>query len=100
MAHAAAMEWAALAALPKDQAMARMASGGAALVGEMVARGEVAGVSGIGGGQGTWLASAVMRALPLGLPKLMVSTVASRDVSAFVGHSDLVMMPASSTWPG
>jgi uncharacterized protein (UPF0261 family) len=94
VAQAAGAAWAEVAALPKDQAMARMAAGGAAIVGEMVARGEVAGVSGIGGGQGTWLASAVMRALPLGLPKLMVSTVASRDVSVFVGHSDLVMMPA------
>jgi uncharacterized protein (UPF0261 family) len=82
------------ASLPVDQAMERVAVGAAEMVGAAVGRGEVAGVIGLGGGRGTWLATAVMRTLPLGLPKLMVSTVASRDVHPFVGHSDIAMMPS------
>ncbi|MDG3006247.1 Tm-1-like ATP-binding domain-containing protein [Paludisphaera mucosa] len=56
--------------------------------------GRVAGVVGIGGSGGTALITPAMRALPIGLPKLMVSTVASGDVSAYVGCSDLVMTPS------
>lgn len=56
------------------------------------AAGRVAGVIGIGGSGGTALITPAMRALPIGLPKLMVSTVASGDVSAYVGCSDLCMM--------
>lgn len=56
------------------------------------AAGRVAGVIGIGGSGGTALITPAMRALPIGVPKLMVSTVASGDVSAYVGCSDLCMM--------
>ncbi|AMV37005.1 hypothetical protein VT85_06210 [Planctomyces sp. SH-PL62] len=55
-------------------------------------RGRVAGVIGIGGSGGTALITPAMRALPIGLPKLMVSTVASGDVSAYVGCADICMM--------
>lgn len=49
-------------------------------------------VIGLGGTQGTSNACAIMRALPYGLPKLMVSTVASGDTSSFVDISDITMM--------
>ncbi len=52
------------------------------------------GILGMGGSGGTTVATAGMRALPLGLPKLMVSTVASGDTRAFVGPADIVMMPS------
>jgi uncharacterized protein (UPF0261 family) len=52
------------------------------------------GVIGIGGSGGTSIACRAMRELPLGVPKVMVSTVASGDVSAFVGAKDIVMFPA------
>lgn len=52
----------------------------------------VAGVVGIGGSGGTALITAAMRQLPIGLPKLMVSTVASGDTSAYVDCSDITMM--------
>lgn len=58
------------------------------------AAGRVAGAIGIGGSGGTALIAPALRALPIGLPKLMVSTVAGGDVSAYVGVSDLVMCPA------
>jgi uncharacterized protein (UPF0261 family) len=61
---------------------------------ELYSRRELAGVLAIGGGTGTAIGTAVMRSLPLGLPKVMVSTVASRDVSRYVGTRDIAMMHA------
>ena len=50
------------------------------------------GIVGIGGGTGMHISTAVMRALPIGLPKLMVSSMASMDMSEFVGSKDITMM--------
>ncbi|MGH6926654.1 MAG: Tm-1-like ATP-binding domain-containing protein [Propylenella sp.] len=55
-------------------------------------RDDVAGVLGIGGGGGTSIVTAGMRELPVGMPKLMVSTLASGDVGAYVDVSDIAMM--------
>lgn len=55
-------------------------------------RADISGMIGLGGSGGTSLIAPAMRALPLGLPKLMVSTVASGDTSGYVGVSDLTMM--------
>jgi uncharacterized protein (UPF0261 family) len=54
--------------------------------------GRVAGVIGIGGSGGTALITNAMRALPVGLPKLMVSTVACGNTTAYVGSSDIALM--------
>lgn len=58
------------------------------------AAGRVGGVIGLGGSGGTALITRAMRALPIGLPKVMVSTVAGGNVAAYVGSSDLVMFPS------
>ncbi len=58
----------------------------------MLAQGDVAGVIGLGGSGNTALVTAAMRALPIGVPKLMVSTVASANVAPYVGPSDIAMM--------
>ena len=55
-------------------------------------RDDVAGVIGLGGSGGTALIAPAMRALPIGRPKLMVSTVASGNVAPYVGSSDIAMM--------
>lgn len=55
---------------------------------------EIAGVIGLGGSGNTALVTRGMRLLPVGLPKLMVSTVASGDVAPYVGASDICMMPS------
>lgn len=55
-------------------------------------RKDIAGIVGIGGGGGTSIVTAGMRRLPVGLPKLMVSTLAAGDVAQFVGASDIAMM--------
>ncbi len=54
----------------------------------------IAGVIAVGGGGGTSIACAGMRELPYSLPKVMVSTLASGDTSAYVGLSDIIMVPS------
>ncbi|GMB79581.1 ABC transporter permease [Shinella zoogloeoides] len=55
-------------------------------------RGEIAGIISAAGSGGTAMATPAMRALPVGIPKVMISTVASSDVRKYVGASDIVMM--------
>lgn len=63
-------------------------------------RTDIDAMIGIGGGGGTSIVTAGMRELPIGLPKLMVSTLASGDVAPYVGISDIVMMPAVTDFAG
>jgi uncharacterized protein (UPF0261 family) len=58
----------------------------------LASRDDVAGVIGLGGSGGTALVAPAMRALPIGTPKLLVSTVASSNVAPYVGSSDIAMM--------
>ena len=63
--------------------------------------GRLAGVIGIGGSGNTAAITPAMRALPIGMPKVMVSTIASGNVSPYVGTSDIVMMyPVVDKEPG
>ncbi|RWM76015.1 MAG: UPF0261 family protein [Mesorhizobium sp.] len=63
-------------------------------------RTDISGVIGIGGGGGTSIITSGMRALPLGLPKIMVSTLASGDTAPYVDVSDIVMMPSVTDMAG
>ncbi len=58
----------------------------------LASRDDVGAVIGLGGSGGTALITPAMRSLPIGVPKLMVSTMASGDVSAYVGPTDIAMM--------
>lgn len=78
----------------RGEAVAAMASGIAVLLPRLYAEGRFDGVMALGGSGGSSIACAGMRALPYGVPKLMVSTVAGGDVSAYVGVKDIVMMPS------
>ena len=69
-----------------------MVAGATRLLLERIAQDAVHGVVGLGGTQGTSNCSAVMQGLPYGFPKVMVSTAASGDTSAFVGIKDITMM--------
>jgi uncharacterized protein (UPF0261 family) len=66
----------------------------------IASRHDVAGVVGIGGGGGTSIVTAGMRTLALGVPKLMVSTLASGDTAPYVDVSDIVMMPSITDMAG
>jgi uncharacterized protein (UPF0261 family) len=63
-------------------------------------RDDIGAMLGIGGSGGTALISRAMRALPIGLPKLMVSTMASGNVAAHVGPSDITMMHSVTDMAG
>jgi len=62
------------------------------VISDRYSRGEIAGMISAGGGTGTHLGTSIMRVLPLGVPKVMVSTVASRDMAKTVGTKDITMM--------
>jgi uncharacterized protein (UPF0261 family) len=78
----------------RGECVSAMAGAAPRLLGRMVAEGRIQGVISLGGGGGTAIASAAMRPLPIGFPKLIVSTLASGNTAAYVGTSDIVMMPA------
>ncbi|MCC6167573.1 MAG: Tm-1-like ATP-binding domain-containing protein [Caldilineaceae bacterium] len=78
----------------KDAAMAAAAAGLSVVVRELYAAGKLDGILAMGGTGGTSVATAAMRGLPVGVPKLMVSTVGGGDVSAFAGGKDIVFVPS------
>ncbi len=78
----------------RGEAVAAMTRGAAAILPRLYAEGRFDAVIALGGSGGTSVACAAMRALPLGVPKVMVSTVAGGDVSGYVGVQDIVMIPA------
>lgn len=75
----------------RASALATMSRGVTEVVSQLHAEGRVHGVIGMGGSGNTELATAAMRALPIGIPKVMLST-ASRDVAGFIGSSDITLI--------
>ena len=78
----------------KDEAMRAMATGLAVIVRRLHEEGKLDGIIGMGGGGGTSIATSAMRTLPVGLPKVMVSTMAGGDVSPYAGTKDITFMPS------
>ena len=78
----------------RQEALSVMGHGLAVMARRLYDEGKLDAILGMGGSGGTTVATAGMRALPLGVPKLMVSTLASGDVRAFVGPADILMMPS------
>ncbi len=76
----------------RGQAITAAAKGAAAIAQRLHAEGRLAGVLGLGGSAGTTIGTAAMRAVPFGVPKLMVSTMASGQVRHYVGVRDVCML--------
>jgi uncharacterized protein (UPF0261 family) len=76
----------------KGRAMAAMTRGAAIVATRLHAEGRLDGIIGLGGSAGTTIAGSAMRALPVGVPKLIVSTVASGDTRPYVGAKDIAML--------
>jgi uncharacterized protein (UPF0261 family) len=76
----------------RGEAMSAMSRGAAVVVQEIVSDGRAQGVIGFGGTGGTTVISHAMRVLPVGFPKVLVSTVASGDTSGYVGATDITLM--------
>jgi uncharacterized protein (UPF0261 family) len=81
-----------LRAADRGRAVETAAAGAAKLIVELHAQGKVDGVLSLGGSAGTTIGTAAMRALPFGVPKVMVSTLASGQVKQYVGVRDILMM--------
>jgi uncharacterized protein (UPF0261 family) len=76
----------------RGSAVTAAACGAAALIARLQAEGSVDGVMGLGGSAGTTIATAAMRVLPIGVPKVMASTLASGQVRGYVGDKDILML--------
>ena len=78
----------------RGRAITAAARGVSRLIADWHTRGEVEGVLSIGGSAGTTIGTAAMRELPIGIPKLMVSTLASGQTRPYVGAKDILMLNA------
>jgi len=76
----------------RDKAIETAIALGQKVIRDRYLRGEIAGMISAGGGTGTHLGASIMRVLPLGVPKVMVSTVASRNMAKTVGTKDITMI--------
>jgi len=78
----------------RGETVAAMSKGAPMVLARLVAEKKIDGVISLGGGGGTAIATAAMRALPIGFPKVMVSTLASGNTTQYVGVKDIVMFPS------
>jgi uncharacterized protein (UPF0261 family) len=76
----------------RDQIMEAMGQGAGRCLLDRYEQGGLDGIIGVGGNQGTAIASMAMRMLPIGFPKLIVSTVASGNIRPYIGNKDIVIM--------
>ncbi|MGH9013114.1 MAG: Tm-1-like ATP-binding domain-containing protein [Acidimicrobiia bacterium] len=76
----------------RGAAVAAMAEGAAALARRLYEEGRIGGILAAGGSGNTAIATRAMQALPVGVPKLMVSTMAAGDTAGYVGASDVALM--------
>jgi uncharacterized protein (UPF0261 family) len=81
-----------LRALRRDEMVRAMGRGAGRILRDLRAKGELAGAIAIGGNQGTAIAAIAMRDLPLGTPRLIVSTVASGNIRPYIEDTDILMM--------
>jgi uncharacterized protein (UPF0261 family) len=81
-------------ALPRGEAVEKMVAAASVYLQNMIQTGEAHGVIGVGGSGGTTICAAAMRALPYGVPKFMVSTLASGNTRWHVDIADIVMIPS------
>ena len=78
----------------RGEAVTAMAQGAPRILARLAQEKRIDGVISLGGGGGTAIGTAAMRALPIGFPKVMVSTLASGNVAHYVGAKDIVMFPS------
>lgn len=78
----------------RGECVTAMSEAAPQLLAQLAAEGKIHGIISLGGGGGTALGSGAMRGLPVGFPKLMVSTLASGNTAHYVGSTDITMMPS------
>ena len=78
----------------RGEAVTAMSQGAAVVLSRLVSEGQVDGVIALGGSGGTAIATAAMRVMPIGIPKVMVSPLASGNTAPYVDVTDIVMFPS------
>lgn len=78
----------------RAKALEIMGRGANRIVADLLAERDIMGVIGMGGGGGTYIALAAMQAVPFGIAKLCLSTLATKDLSEKIGNKDIVLMPS------
>lgn len=72
----------------------KMGKGAAKIIARLLAEEKIDGAIGMGGGGGTYITLLAMQAIPIGIPKFCLSTIATKDLSRQVGNKDVVLMPS------
>ncbi|NRB49744.1 MAG: Tm-1-like ATP-binding domain-containing protein [Saprospiraceae bacterium] len=72
----------------------KMGQGAFQIISELIAEQKIDAAIGMGGGGGTYIALSAMQAIPIGMPKVCLSTVATKDLSRQVGTKDIVLVPS------
>lgn len=78
----------------RGHAIEVMGIGAAKITAKLMAEGRIKGVIGMGGGGGTYMALLAMQEIPLGVPKLCLTTLATKDLSRQIGSKDITLMPS------
>lgn len=78
----------------RGECVVAMSKAAPVFLSKLAAAGDIDGVISLGGGGGTAISTAAMRALPLGFPKVMVSTLAAGNTAPYLGTKDIVMVPS------
>ncbi len=78
----------------RGKAVELMGKGAAAIIADLVSKNKVKGAIGMGGGGGTYIALSAMQKIPLGIPKICLTTIASKDLTLQMGSKDITLMPS------
>lgn len=81
-------------AADRGMAVATMGQGAKTIAAKLFAEGKINGIIGMGGGGGTSIATTAMSALPIGVPKICISTMASGDTRPYIGSKDILLFPS------
>lgn len=84
----------------RGECVSKISDAAPRLVSTLESEGKIDGIISLGGGGGTAIGTSAMRALPIGFPKVMVSTLAAGDTSSYLGTKDIVMIPSISDIAG
>lgn len=78
----------------RGKAIDVMGKGAASIASQLFAEGKIKAVIGMGGGGGTYIALSAMRNIPFGVPKICLTTLATKDLSRQIGDKDITLMPS------
>lgn len=78
----------------RSVAVEKMGVGASNIISSLVAEGSVHGAIGMGGGGGTYIAISAMQSIPMGVPKLCVTTLAAKNLTRQIGVKDITLMPS------